>query len=380
MRNIAKWCLLFGAAIAATLTFGSHAHGALNLHDITATQQLLHHMPVLMGTTIGAGVMNIVDVVKGLNPDGSVAKVAEILNRVDEVMQDIPMMMGNLVTGDQITIRTGLPTPTWRRMNQGIAPTKSRKNQVVEACAQLADISTIDVSVANLGGNPGQARLSEATAHIEGMNQEFVNTLFYGSAVTPEKFVGLSARYSSLSAGNGQNIINGGGSGGDNTSIWLIVWSPDTVYGVYPQGSVGGLQHKDLGEQLIAVTAGNPGTLLLSYVDQYMWDCGLAVKDWRYAVRVANIDVSNLVAETTPADITNLLIRAVSRIPSFDKGNAGIYMNRTVYEMFAIQRREDVRTGGQLKFEVVDGKMIPFFMGIPIRKTDGLLLTETAVA
>lgn len=331
--------------------------------------------------TIGAGVMNIVDVVKGLDPDGRVAKVAEILHRVDEIMYDIPFIEGNLVTGDQITIRTGLPVPTWRRMNQGIAPTKSRKDQVVEACAELADISTIDVQVAKLGGDPGAARLSEAKAHIEGMNQEFINVLFYGSAVTPEKFVGLSARYSSLSAGNSQNVIDGGGTtAADATSIWLIVWGPDTVYGIYPKGTVGGLQHKDLGEQLIAVTAGNPGTLLLSYVDQYMWDCGLALKDWRFAVRICNIDVANLINETTPTDLTNKMIRAISRIPSFDKGNAGFYMNRTVYEMLAIQRREDVRAGGQLKFEVVDGKMIPFFMGIPIRKTDGILLTESLVS
>ena len=331
--------------------------------------------------TIGAGVLNIVDVVKGLNPDGSVARVVEILNRVDEVMYDIPWQEGNLPTGDQITVRTGLPVPTWRRMNAGIAPTKSLKAQVVEACAELADISTIDVEVARLGGDPGAARLAEARPHIEGMNQAFVNTLFYGSTVTPEQFVGFSTRYSSLSAGNSQNIIDGGGTtASDMTSVWLIVWGPDTIYGVYPKGSIGGLEHKDLGEQLIAVTAGNPGTLLLSYVDRYMWNCGLAVRDWRFAVRIANIDIANLVNEASPTDLTNKMIRAIARIPSFDKGNAGFYMNRTAYEMLAIQRREDVRAGGQLKYEVVDGKMIPFFMGIPIRKSDGILLTESVVS
>src|ERR1700722_16129136 len=188
--------------------------------------------------TIGAGIYNIVDVVKGLNPDGSVAQVAELLNRVDEIMYDIPWIEGNLVTGDQITVRTGLPSPTWRRMNQGIAPTKSRKDQIVEACAELADLSTIDVEVANLGGNPGAARLSEAKAHIEGMNQSFMNTLWYGTAVTPEQFIGMAARYSSLEAGNSQNVIDGGGTtAADATSVWLIVWGPETVYGVYPKGS-----------------------------------------------------------------------------------------------------------------------------------------------
>ena len=330
--------------------------------------------------TIGAGVLNIVDVVKGLNPDGSVAKVAELLNRVDEIMYDIPWVEGNMTTGDQITIRTGIPVPVFRRMNQGIAPTKSTKAQVIEACAELADISTIDVEVAKLGGNPGAVRLSEAAAHIEGMNQVFMNTLWYGTYVTPESFVGLAPRFGSLSAGNSQNIIDGGGVASANTSVWLIGWGPDTVYGVYPKGTIGGLQHKDLGEQLIAVTAGNPGTLLLSYVDMYIWNCGIAVKDWRYCVRVANIDVNNLVGQTSATDLANKMIRAIARIPSFDKGNFSFLMNRTVYEMLAIQRREDVRAGGQLKFVEVDGKMIPFFMGIPIRKSDSILLTESQVS
>lgn len=377
MKTIQQWGLLVIGGIIAVLCAGIPAH-AMELSHFT-----INAVPFAgaMGATIGAGVLNIVDVAKSFNPDGSIAKVAEILNRVDEVMYDVPFVEGNLDTGEQLTLRTQLPTPTWRRMNQGVSPTKSRKNQIVEACGELADISTVDVSVANIGGNPGAVRLSESEAHIEGMNQEFINCLFYGAASTPEKFIGFSPRYSSLEAGNSQNIINAGGtSSADNTSIWIVGWGKQTVYGIYPKGSQGGLQHRDLGEQLIAVTAGNPGSLLLSYVDDYKWQCGLAIKDYRYAVRIANIDVAALVSETAAADLTNLLIRGVSRIPSASGVNLGIYMNRTLYEMLAIQRREDVRAGGQLKYENVDGKLIPFFMGIPVRKTDGLLLTEAAIS
>ncbi len=330
--------------------------------------------------TIGAGVLNIVDVVKSLNPDGTVAKVAELLNRVDEIMYDIPWVEGNTTTGEQLTIRTGIPVPVFRRMNQGITPTKSTKGQIIESCAQLADISTVDVDVANLGGNPGAVRLSESYAHIEGMNQVFMNTLWYGTYVTPESFIGLAPRYGSLSAGNSQNVIDGGGTSSNCTSVWLIGWGPETVYGIYPKGSKGGLEHIDEGRQIISITAGLTGTLMPAYVDTYKWNCGIAVKDWRYVIRIANIDVNNLVGQTTATDLANKMIRAMARIPYGDRGNFSFVMNRTAYEMLAIQRREDVRAGGQLTFQEVDGKFIPMFQGIPIRKSDSILLTESQVS
>jgi hypothetical protein len=330
--------------------------------------------------TIGANVMNIVDVVKGFDPDGRISKVAEILNQKNEVLLDMPWREANTAIGDQITVRTGLPTPTWRRMNKGVTPGKSRKDQIVEAIAKMEDLSEVDEAVAEIGGDPAGVRLSEAKAHIEGINQAFTSNLFYGTAVNPERFVGLSARYGSLSAGNSQNIINMGGTGSDNTSVWLIVWSDETLSGIYPKGSRGGLQHNDKGKQLITETTGAGGSKYFAYIDQFIWDCGIAQKDWRFAARICNIDVSDMVGAATPADLTNAMISAIGVIPSLNVGRAAFYMNRTSYVQLAKQRRADVRSGGQLTYEVVDGKMTPFFMEIPIRKVDQILNTESVVS
>src|SRR6185369_11713417 len=127
------------------------------------------------------------------------------------------------------------------------------------------------------------------------------------------------------------------------------------------------------------VTAAVGGQRMLAYQDQFTWMCGIAQKDWQYVVRICNIDVSDLIANTAGADLTDFMIKAVARIKNLSAGRAAFYMNRTVYEMLAIQRRDAVKAGGQLRFEVVDGKMIPFFMEIPIRRSDALLLTETRV-
>ena len=50
------------------------------------------------------------------------------------------------------------------------------------------------------------------------------------------------------------------------------------------------------------------------YRSHYNWDNGLALRDWRYVVRIANIDVSDLDA-TTPVDIVKLMIKALHRMP-----------------------------------------------------------------
>jgi len=212
------------------------------------------------------------------------------------------------------------------------------------------------------------------------MNQEMASTLFYGnSSVDPEEFTGLAIRYSLSSAVNGQNVIKGGGSGSDNSSVWLIVWGDQTCCGIFPKGSKAGLYHEDLGLQTIETSSGIAGTRMRAYQDHFKWKVGIALKDWRYVVRICNIDISALVAKSSAADLIELMIKAIHRIPNLNMGKAVFYANRTVIQMLDIQRRDDMLNGG-ITYAEVDGKLIPHFRGIPIKKCDALLETEATVA
>jgi len=333
-----------------------------------------------MPTAINTTVPTLLDVAKRLDPDGQIATIVELLTQNNQILLDMPWSEGNLPTGNRTTVRTGLPAVTWRLLNGGVTPSKSTTAQIDEACGKLEAWSQVDCAVAKLNGNVGAFRLSEAKAFLEAMNQEFCSVLLYGnSGLNPEKFTGLAPRFSSLSAGNAQNIIDGGGTGSDNTSVWLVVWNDNTIHGIYPKGSVAGLVRNDLGEKVVTVTQGVGGQMMLAYLEQFVWDCGIALKDWRYVVRLCNIDVSNLVAQSSAVDLTNKMIRMVHRIPVMTVGRPVFYMNRTVFEMLDIQRREAVQTGGQLKYEVVDGVSTPMFRGIPVRIVDQILLTEARV-
>ena len=175
--------------------------------------------------TLSNNSLTLADWAKRVDPDGRVPIVAELLSQSNEILEDCVFKEGNLPTGERVVIRTGLPTVYWRALNQGIPSSKSTTAQVDEACGILEARSEVDKDLAMLNGNTAQFRLSEDTAFLEAMNQTQATTMFYGNpGVDPKQFLGLAARYSDSTAANGQNILKAGGSGSDNTSIYLVVW------------------------------------------------------------------------------------------------------------------------------------------------------------
>jgi len=326
---------------------------------------------------LNANALTLTDWAKRLDPDGKVPSIVELLSQTNEVLQDMLFMEGNLPTGHRTTVRTGLPAVAWRLINQGVQPSKSTTAQVDEACGMLEAWSEVDVELAKLNGNSAEFRLSEGYAFLEAMNQEMASTLFYGnSSISPEEFTGLSVRYSSVTAANGQNIVLGGGSSGatDTMSIWLICWGANTIHGIFPKGSKAGLEHADHGEVTVETTAGIAGTRMRAFQDQWTWKTGIALRDWRYVVRAPNIDLSS-----DNADYIDIMTKMYHRILNPGMGKCAFYMNRTVRQRLDLLRRADVSAGGGLTYDNVDGKIVPAFRGIPIRVCDSLVESETGI-
>lgn len=335
-------------------------------------------MPVL-----NTNQLTLLEVAKRVDPDGKTARVAELLAQTNEILLDCPWLEGNLPTGERITQRTGLPSVFFRILNQGVPLSRSTTVQITEGTAMLEARSHIDVKLANLNSNREGFRLSEDKAFIEAMNQTMAETLIYGNAsLQPERFTGLAPRYSQLSAGNGVNIISLGGSGNANTSIWLVGWGEDTVYGIYPKSSKAGLEHRDLGEESVADANGNFYQALRTL---YSWDCGLALRDWRYVVRIGNIDRAALVADVTGTTvrIIEAMSRALDRIPNLGSCRPAFYLNRTVYSMLrihALNRTNNVLAIEQGLSQFGTPASWLSFQGVPLRRVDRLLNTEANLA
>lgn len=318
------------------------------------------------------------DVAKRLDPDGKIDTIVELLESTNEVLTDLTVMEGNLPTGHRTTVRTGLPEATFRRMYGGVQPGRSTTAQITDNCGMLEAYAEIDKALADLNGNEAAFRLSEDSAHIEGMSQKMATTLFYGNeGVTPEAFTGLTPRFNSLSAQNADNIINAAGAGADNTSIWLCVWGPNTGHGIYPKGSQAGLKMEDKG-QITVENVDGAGGRMEAYRTHYRWDMGLSIRDWRYFVRIANIDVSDLNTIANTKNLINWMVMAAERIPSFGKGRAAFYVNRTIREKLRLGILE--RVANNLSWETVSGKRVMTFDDIPVRRTDALINAEAVVA
>jgi hypothetical protein len=340
---------------------------------------------VFAGATLGTGALTLADWAKRADPEGRVATVAELLSQSNEILEDAVFKEGNLPTGHRVTIRTGLPQVYWRSLNQGIPNSKSTTAQVDESCGILEARSELDKDLAMLNGNTAQFRLSEDTAFLEAMNQTQASTMFYGNPGTdPRQYLGLAPRFGTISgAGNSQNILDAGGTSTNNTSIWLVGWGDETVFCPYPKGSTAGLIHEDLGEQTVYGTdpAGN-STRMQALASRYQWKNGLVVKDWRYVVRICNINTANLVSNTAAADLVALMSRALDRIPSFGMGRFSFYMNRTVNSILRLQalnKSQNAVTIEKGMNQFGTPQSWGSFQGVPMRRVDQILNTEARV-
>ncbi len=331
--------------------------------------------------TLATGALTLADWAKRLDPDGKVPVVAELLSQSNEVLEDAVFQEGNLPTGHRVIIRTGLPTAYWRSINQGIPTSKSTTAQVDESIGMLEAYAKVDKDLALLNGNTNAFRMSEDSAFLEAMNQAQAQTLLYGNPATdPRQYLGLAPRYGAISgAGNAQNVLDAGGTSTNNTSIYLVVWGDNTTFCTFPKGSKAGLAHDDQGELVVYDANSNP---YQAFQTHYQWKNGLVVKDWRYVVRICNINTANLVAETAAADLVKLMSRALDRIPNLGMGRPAFYMNRTVYSMLRIQALNKSQTvldinSGLNQFGTPSSWNT--FEGVPLRRVDQILNTEARV-
>ncbi|OEU66731.1 MAG: hypothetical protein BA863_12390 [Desulfovibrio sp. S3730MH75] len=318
--------------------------------------------------TIGGNALTLADWSSRLGASGEATSIVEALSQTNEILVDAAWVEGNLPTGHRTTVRTDLPIVSWRKLNYGIKPSKSRTKQIDDSCGMLESYAEIDKALSDLNGDSSTFRTSEERAFLEAMNKEFADTFVYGdTALEPEKYLGLSARFGSL---DHENVVNFGGTGDNCTSIWVVCWSDQTVHFTFPKGSAGGLSHKDLGEVTLEDTNGGKYQGLRTH---FKWTPGLVVRDWRYVMRIASIDTTNFGTES----LRHALIEAMNKIPNTNMGKTVIYCNQTVKTQLDIEASD--KNNVMLKTENWEGKPVTTFWGCPIRRVDSILNTESAV-
>lgn len=328
-------------------------------------------------------VPTLADLAGAMDQNGRIKPILELLMQHNEMLDDMAWIESNKVDGHDGLIRTGIPEPIWAKINQGVPTSVATQAPMSVGVGRLEDYSQIDKRLADKAGNRDAYRLSQDKAKLQGFNNKLQRYVLFGNSGTePEAITGLAPYFNDLNAANGENIIDAGGTGSDNNSIWLVVWGGDDtgVAGIYPKGSQAGFQMDDLGEDTAENVNGVTGTLMQVYRSHYSWDCGLWVGDWRQVVRLANIDKSNLTkdASGSSADLCDLMQTCLEQVYDLAGGNAAFYMSRRT-RSYVRKQATNATKNSTLTIENVGGKRIMFFQEVPMRRVDALAADETRV-
>lgn len=335
----------------------------------------------------GQYLLTLADVAKSQNKQ--IGKVAEVLIKKNSALTDITYMEMNEGTSHKEDIRSALPEVYYRKANQPIPSGKSTTEERTFSGTQFESKSQIDKAVASRGGldRIGYNRWNQAQGHLQAHSQELGNLLVYGSPVTGNrKTAGLFDIYSTVNSSEetSKQIVDAGGTGSDNCSMLKVHWGDLSVFGIYPKGTTAGLTREDksAGGKEVQIQGidqnGNPGTYW-GFEEYFTTNHGLVVKDFRQAVRIANIDVSNLQTGINAADLYDLMVSAEYKIDSLENGMGVWYCNRTIMAALDKQATSKVSAGAGLSYENYQGQRVLMFRGCPIRLMDCMVNSEARV-
>lgn len=304
------------------------------------------------------------------DPNGEMATIVDALREANGILEDAVWSEGNDRFANKATRWAKEPSGAFRLLGAGVTGERGETVEVKDVIGMLDAISKNDVEYIHSFSNPTQARNDEAMAFVRGMSKTMAYSMFYANTiVSPEAFTGLAPRMDTLVTGG--NVVGEGGSGGDTTSIFVVNWGKDTVTMLYPRGSKAGLEHINMGTQL--VTGISSSGDMRAYVDYFTWKAGLAVKDPKSIGRLANIEVTGV---TNIFDEDNL-------ITLLNRMNTGpgtrIYCTQSILTQMEIRLKDKTN----VHFTKADGIAPGFdmiFKRFPVRKVDQISETETAVA
>jgi hypothetical protein len=180
------------------------------------------------------------------------------------------------------------------------------------------------------------------------------HVLFYGNPIVngSHEFLGLGPFFDTLDTSEAQcaaNVLDGGGSGRHNTSIYLITWGPQTAY-------------------------------LAGHEDDSI-RCGLVIEDWRYVVRTCNIDL-----DCGEPDLIGIMTRMMLRLPTlalchpfrdYEKEN-GKPEHRVAFYMASRTAKLYSRQVARATDEAIPNPLL-YCRGLPIRETAALRYDEPRV-
>ena len=355
----------------------------------------------------------LIDAAKRVDPDGTYAKIAEVLQQSNPILDDMPFFPSNAPRGNRVTFRTGLPTVQWSALNKGIQPSKSQVSSHEDTIGTLEGRSEVDRRHKGLSMSPANYaafRYDEDQTFLESMSQEMAKILIAGDETTqPAAFTGFLPRLSnSADALYGKSVTKALSSthAVDTASqpvyyesILIVDWGERYCHGIYPYNTPAGLSKEDHPNEKVVDSAGG---VYYADVSTFNWSMGLTIKNPKHIHAIRNIvrkthtygspaDTYNGLDslesdQARPLDGTNikafpdvigLMIKAMNNMDPCTNGQRVIYCSKSMLTALEFLARNTHNM--MLQFSEWDGKPVTTFRGYPIKGVDYLDVLQDSV-
>lgn len=321
-----------------------------------------------MATVAVQNMLTLLELAKNIAPNGQLHKVAEILTRINRIWDDMPWYEANDIFSHVSAQEYSEPEGELRALNDGVGTEDVQTDNIRDVLCMIESYCDSDIALVNAAPNPMAFRNGRAARFIRGLSKTFINNVFYGNNGTnPKAFNGMAIRLDALSQ---ENVIGGGGTGSDLTSVYVARWGEGLAWCGYPRGSQLGVQHRDLGE-VTAETAAKKK--FQAYRDWFKVHGGLVVEDQRAIGRYCNIETagtSNTFDEDYLIELMNIM--------GEDWSGGGIYVNKTIMTQMEIRQKDKTNINYDKVDGLAPGKVLTF-KGVPVRLCEAITDAEDAV-
>jgi len=270
-------------------------------------------------------------------------------------------------------------------INVGVGWDVATQTPVTELIQGLEDYLRIDMRILSKRRNPQQYVKQQVDVFVRGLTKTIHDRILYGNYVantavgvgpstaiggaSADRITGLAARYNTIATNPWYNVTSATGSTSNAlSSVWTIVWGPNSVFFVYPHGGQDFVKVTDMGEQLVYDSSQKP---YQAYVVHFLIQFGLCVADPRKVQRLANI------YKTTQVWTPTLQLQSLGQLPDGLDG-AVMYVPRFVHT--AMQVDALLGTNKFYTKEEVWGHNQQLFQGVPIRMVERIATNEAQVS
>jgi hypothetical protein len=318
--------------------------------------------------------------------DGAMLETADVISKTNEAVAVLPFFETNLPFANRSLRNVTQYEPTARTVNTGADVGVNEKEQVQDTLIRLETEIAVDELALKGINDPAQWIADDINETAQGFANKVADQLISGDFLNdPDKeFDGLLKRNNALPASavdvtdRYYNVISGGGSGSDNTSIYLVGMGKKGVHGIYFKNGQAGLQINRKGRQRVLDSNSKP---YWAETVQMLWDVGLVATNHRAMGRICNIDDSALTLDgATGAVLTQLMIQLLHNVNHSGNGLTPYWlMSNKLKTYFHTQITE--KSNVNIAYDKDDfGKIRPMFGGVPILRMDAIGIAEATVS